>query len=123
MVIAPKGEATEISSVVFDQTLADGILHQRGTAVKVQFRHQVLSVAIDSAEADLELFGDFLAGPLLGNQAQDLLLPFGQAIGSQACAVHVCVAYRISQQALGQCRVKIDVACGDRPHGHQQFVR
>ena len=59
----------------FDDPFAYGVLHQLGSRVKVQFPHDILSMASDCFGANTQGLSDFDIGCPISQMGKDLLLP------------------------------------------------
>jgi hypothetical protein len=60
------------------EPLADGVLCQLGNIVEVELFHQLPPVGLNGLDADVEVGGNLLGGPALGNELQHLPLPGAQ---------------------------------------------
>ena len=63
-----------------DVTLLNGVFHQVGGFLQVQFSHNVGAVMLHRPAADKEQFADFLAGFSFGDELDDLPLPNGKRL-------------------------------------------
>ena len=61
-----------------DDLFLDGVLHELGLVVDIELAHQVELVGFDGLDAQVEVGGDFLDGPALGEHLEDFAFAFGE---------------------------------------------
>lgn len=81
-----------------NQPLAYGVFHQFRAAVQAQLGQDICPVSLDGLAADHELVGDFLIGPTVGNQFQNLAFALGQTVKGGV----VIVLFGVRQIVLDQ---------------------